>query len=106
MAQKSMWLGANMAKRPTVFTLPASFNPLAGMKIVTMIRNDIVAKQIAIVCHADGRLEADLSGFQGTECEKDELLKALKDMLAPESVQETRHPEYYNRQSARVQQRG
>jgi hypothetical protein len=63
-----------------------------------------MAKQILIVLHADGRLEANLEGFKGTECEKDELLKAIQAMLAPEARQEVKKPEYYQRQSERVKQ--
>ena len=61
-------------------------------------------KQIIIVLHTDGRIEANLEGFKGTECEKDELLKALQAMLAPESRQETRKSEYYYQQAQHAKQ--
>ena len=61
-------------------------------------------KQIVIVAHADGRIEANLEGFQGTECEKDELLKAIQEVLAPETKQEVRKPEYYHQQAQRAKQ--
>lgn len=65
-----------------------------------------MAKTITVVVHADGRVEANLAGYQGTECEKDALLAEIQAMLAPGSVQERKHPEYYQRQGQQVQQRG
>ena len=65
-----------------------------------------MAKTITVVVHADGRIEADLAGYQGTECEKDALLAEIKAMLAPGSVQEHKKPEYYQRQAQQQQQRG
>ena len=65
-----------------------------------------MAKKITIVVHADGRIQANLAGYEGTECEKDELLKEIQAMLAPGSVIERKHPEYYQRQGQRVQQKG
>lgn len=61
-------------------------------------------KKIIVVVHADGRIEANLEGFRGTECEKDELLKAIQGMLAPETRTETRKPEYYQAQAQRAKQ--
>ena len=63
-----------------------------------------MAKQIIVIVHADGHLEANLEGFQGTECEKDELLKAIQAVLATETKQEVRKPEYYHQQAQRAKQ--
>ncbi len=65
-----------------------------------------MSKTIAIVVHVDGRIEANLAGFKGTECEKDALLAEIQAMLAPGTVQEKKHPEYYQRQGQQVQQKG
>jgi hypothetical protein len=61
-------------------------------------------KQIIVVLHTDGRIEANLEGFKGTECERDALLREIQDMLAPETRQEVRKPEYWQRQSERMKQ--
>lgn len=61
-------------------------------------------KQIMIIAHADGRIEANLEGFKGTECEKDALLKALQEMLEPSTRREVRKAEYYQHQDMRAKQ--
>lgn len=65
-----------------------------------------MAKQVVIILHVDGRIEADMQGFSGQECEKDAVLQAIQAMLAPGTVQEHRKPEYYQHTQARVQQKG
>ena len=59
-----------------------------------------MAKQILVVLHADGRIEANLSGYQGKECEQEEILKELEHMMA--RPKEQKRPEYFQQ---RVQQR-
>ena len=65
-----------------------------------------MSKTITVVVHADGRIEANLVGYKGTECEKDALLAEIQAMLAPGSVVERKHPEYYQRQRQQAQQKG
>lgn len=65
-----------------------------------------MSKTITVVVHADGRIEANLVGYKGTECEKDALLQEIQAMLAPGTVQERKYPEYYQRQGQQQQQKG
>ena len=65
-----------------------------------------MGKTITVVVHADGRVEANLAGYKGTECEKDALLAEIQAMIVPGSVQERKHPEYYQRAGQQVKQEG
>ena len=65
-----------------------------------------MSKTITVVVHADGRIEANLAGYQGTECEKDALLRDIQAMLVPGTVKEVKKPEYYQQQGQKAQQKG
>lgn len=65
-----------------------------------------MAKTITVVVHADGRIAANLTGFQGTECEHDALLKEIQSMFAPSSVKEVKKPEYYQHVTRHMRQGG
>ena len=64
-----------------------------------------MAKQVIIVLHADGRIEADLKGYQGKECEQEELIKALEELLV-DGGKEHKKPEYYQVRQQQVRQGG
>ena len=64
-----------------------------------------MAKQIIIVLHADGRIEADLQGYQGRECEQEELVKALEELLVG-GGKEYKKPDYYLLKNQQVRQGG
>lgn len=53
-----------------------------------------MAKQIMIILHADGRVEYDMQGYIGKECEQEALLKALRELLTDGGA-EQKKPEYY-----------
>ena len=63
-----------------------------------------MSKTITVIVHANGRIEANLAGYEGTECEKDALLKAIQAMLDPESVIEQKRPEYYQKHEQHAKQ--
>ena len=65
-----------------------------------------MSKTITVIVHANGRIEANLAGYEGTECEKDALLKAIQAMLDPSSVHEQKRPEYYQKQGQKQEQKG
>lgn len=74
-----------------------------GRTCMLFVGGKAMAKKITVIVHTDGRLEANLAGYRGTECEKDALLQEIQAMLAPGSVIEKKHPEYYQRQGQQVQ---
>ena len=65
-----------------------------------------MAKTITVIVHADGRMDVNLAGFKGLECERDAILAEIQAMLKPETVQEQKKSAYYQRQGQRVQQKG
>ena len=64
-----------------------------------------MAKQVIIVIHADGRIEADLKGYQGKECEQEVLVKALEELLVKKG-KEHKKPEYYQVRQQQMRQGG
>ena len=64
-----------------------------------------MAKQVIIVLHADGRIEVDLKGYQGKECEQEKLIKALEALLV-DGGKARKKPEYYQVRQQQVRQGG
>jgi len=50
-----------------------------------------------IVLHTDGRIEANLQGYQGKECDQEKLLDALQTLLT-DGGEMQKKPEYYQAQ--------
>ena len=64
-----------------------------------------MTKQVIITIGADGKMQANLSGYQGKECDQERLLVELQKLLEPSTASEQKKPEYYQEQHIEVQQR-
>lgn len=66
-----------------------------------------MAKQVMVVVHADGKMEVNLSGYQGKECDQERLLAELQALFDPgEPSDERKKPEYYQANKQGQTQRG
>ena len=54
----------------------------------------MMAKQVMNVLHADGRIEANLQGYHGKECDQEQLLDALQTLLTGGGEMQKK-PEYF-----------